>query len=618
LYKRLVLEAQLATAVHGRVYHREIGGLFMIDVTAAPGVDLGAIERTLNDEMNVFLADDPPLPARELNRVKSEFFADFIRRSERIGGFGGKSDILAQFEVYGGDPGTYRRHLQRISGSRTEYVIAAARRWLTDGAFILEVHPFPEYTTTPSTVDRSRLPEPGAWPEVQFPEIERAVLSNGLELLLVQRDAVPVVEFRLLLDAGFSSDGASRSGTATLAMNMLDEGTESLTGLELSEKLALNGARLTTTSDLDSSEVSLSALKENLDESLDLFADVIQHPAFPEDQFERLRGEQLARIRREQSSPRQLALRVIPRLYYGDKHAYGIPWTGSGTESAVEKIEIEDLERFHATWFDPGSATLIVVGDTTLEEIRPKLEHRFKGWKPTKQSRKRIAEVDEPAPGVFLIDRPGSLQSLILAGRLAPPRANPQEIALEAVNEVLGGSFSARINMNLREDKGWSYGARSRIRDARGQRPFYVAAAVQTDKTSESMAEIRKELAAIVGGSPPSADELQRAKDKKTLTLPGRWETSDAVADSLAEMVRYDLGADYWSDYPARIRELTLPQLTSAAGSLMRPDGIVWVVIGDRDKVEAGIRELGFGEVHLITADGDRVEDDDPTALARN
>ena len=409
--------------------------------------------------------------------------------------------------------------------------MAAARRWLSDGAFVLEVHPFPEYAVSASTIDRSRLPVPGESPEVRFPEIERAVLSNGLDLLLVQRDSVPIVEFRLLLDAGFASDRSGRSGTASLAMNMLDEGTKTRSTLKLSEMLALNGAELTTTSDLDTSEVSLSTLKENLDESLDLFADVILNPAFPEKEFERLRNEQLARIQRERTSPRQMTLRVMPRLLYGGKHAYGMPWTGSGTESSVERIEVKDLEKFHATWFDPGSATLIVVGDITLEEIRPKLEHRFQDWKPTKRPRKSVATVDEPAPGVYLIDRPGSVQSLILAGRLAPPKANDEELAIEAVNEVLGGSFSARINMNLREEKGWSYGARSRIRAARGQRPFYVAASVQTDKTSESMVEIRRELAAIVGDSPPTAAELERAKVKETLTLPGRWETSVAVVN---------------------------------------------------------------------------------------
>jgi len=608
LYKRLVYQEQLATSVRGFTYDREIGGLFILYVTAQPGQELGKIERIIDEELRLFFKDGPR--EDEVERIKASYHADFVRGVERIGGFGGKSDILAQYEVYGGNPEGYKRELQRVAVTQPRFLRAIANEWLKDGSFVLEVVPFPEYATTESTVDRSALPEPGEWPEVRFPEMERAELSNGLQLILARRDAVPVVEFRLMLDAGYASDRSALPGTASLAMNILDEGTERFSSLQISQSLAMLGAELSTGSDLDSSVVTLSALTENLDASLDIFADVILNPAFDEKEFERLKKQQLARIQREMTTPRQMALRALPRLLYGDKHAYGTPLTGSGTEESMAAMKVADLEKFHKTWFDPGSATMIVVGDTTLEEIRPKLEERFSGWKPTKRPKKNVTEVKRSPSGIYLIDRPDSLQSVIIVGRVAPPKANRQEIAIEAMNEVLGGSFSARINMNLREDKHWSYGARSRIYDARGPRPFYVSAPVQTDKTKEAIVEIRKELEGIVGDRPPTAEELERAKDKKTLTLPGRWETSDAVVGSISDLVQFGLDENYWNSYPGRVRGLTLEEVSGAAETVVKPDGFVWIVVGDRSKVASGLRELGLGELQLITADGEPVEGD--------
>ncbi len=607
LYKRLVYEDQIATDVGGFYYARELGSLFIAWATAAPGQDPAAVERALDEEMARLLAEGPS--ERELERVKTQYRAGFVRGIERIGGFGGKSDILASNEVYGGSSDLYKTTLARRAAATAADLQRAGQEWLADGAFVLEVRPFPEYQTAETGADRSGVPETREFPDVGFPDMHTAELSNGLRVILVQRHAVPVVSFQLLVDAGYAADHGAVPGTASLAMTMLDEGTASRSALEISEELALLGASIGSFAGLDTSTVTLSSLAESLDASLAIYADVILNPAFEEKEFQRLKKQQLAAIRREKVSPFQMALRVMPKLLYGADHAYSLPFTGSGTEASVESLERGDLEAYHRTWFKPDNATLVVVGDTTMAQLEPQLEDLFRSWKKGEVPEKKLGTVEHlPRSAVYLVDRPGSQQSILVAGHVAPPKSNPDEIAIETMNEVLGASFSARINMNLREDKHWSYGARSVIVDARGQRPFVVFAPVQTDKTKESMAEIQKELEDIIGDRPPADDELARAKSNTTLSLPGRWETSQAVGGSIAELIQYDLPEGHWDTYPGRVQGLTLEQVAAAAREVVHPDRLVWVVVGDREKIEAGIRELGLGEIQFLDADGNPLD----------
>jgi len=602
-YKRLVYDEQIATDVAAFVSLREIAGQVQIRGTAREGVELADVERALDEELSRFLTEGPT--ATELQRVKTQYRARFIRGIERIGGFGGKSDVLAQNEVYAGDAGFYRTTLQRVASATADDLRQAAVRWMGDGAYVLEVHPFPTYGTMASSVDRSALPEPGAPPTARFPELQRATLSNGLEIVLAQRNAVPVVNLRLMVDAGYAADQFGRPGTASLALDMLDEGTESRNALQISDELALLGASLGTGSNLDVSTVSFSALYENLERSLDLFADVVLNPAFPEEDFRRLQRQRIAQIRQEKVQPFGMALRVFPALLYGEDHAYGSPMTGSGTEASVQQITRGDLQQFHRTWFRPNNATLIVVGATTMNEIRPLLERRFRAWTKGDVPHKNLATVDQrPSSSVYIMDRPGAIQSVIFAGHVAPPKANDIEIPIEVMNTILGGDFSSRINMNLREDKHWSYGAGSIVWDARGQRPFIVYAPVQSDKTKESLAEIAKELQGTQGDQPFTEAELAFAKNTRTLTLPGSWETANSVAGSIADIVRFGLDDRYYETYPARVRALTVRQVQQAAESVIKPDRVVWVVVGDKAKIAAGIRALGFGPMYEIDGDG--------------
>ncbi len=610
LYRRMVYDDQIATDIGAFVLAREFGSMFLVFATAQPGQDLAEVEAVLEEELQAFLASGPT--EEELARAQASQRASFIRGVERIGGFGGKSDVLAASEVYLGSPDGHVQQQENLLTATASDVHNAAVEWLDEGVLTVEVRPYATYTTMDSTLDRSSgPPEVTEFPQASFPARQTAELDNGLKVILAQRDAVPVVNFTLLLDAGYASDQFALPGTARMAMAMLDEGTTSRDALEISDALDTLGATLGAGSNLDASSVSMSALASNLDESLGLFADVVLNPSFPEAEFDRLKQQQLAGIGREKVQPVSMAQRVLPRILYGEGHAYSNPLTGSGTEQSVSELSLESLRSFHDTWFRPNNATLIAVGDITLDELVPAIEARFADWEAGDVPAKNLAEVPaQPETVVYLIDRPDSAQSIIFAGQVAPPKGDPANLRIEAMNDMLGGGFTSRINLNLREDKGWSYGARAILLDAAGQRPYYVFAPVQTDRTAESMAEIDKELRGIRSGGnrAPTADELAKVTDQNTLTLPGRWETNSAVMASLVEMVRFDLPEDYWDTFADAARGIGLSDVSAQADRVLQPDNLAWIVVGDRVRIEEKIRALGLGEMRFLDADGNPVE----------
>ncbi len=603
LYKRLVYDEQTATDVNAYVDLREIGGQLVIRATVKPSGELARVERAIDEELARFIQTGPT--ASELRRVKTQSRANFIRGIERIGGFGGKSDVLARNEVFTGSADHYLVTERRIATATAGDLKSAAARYLSDGDWALEVHPYPTFEAAATGADRTKLPDAGTPPDARFPAIGRATLPNGLKIVLAERHSIPQVQLTLLVDAGYAADQFAAPGTASLTLDMLDEGTTRRSALQISDTLSQLGAQLSTSSQLDVSRVALSTLKENVDPALDIFADVVLNPSFPQADFQRQQRQRLARIQREKVQPVQMALRVFPQLLYGANHAYGNPLTGSGTEQSVTQMTRDDLVRFHRTWFKPNHATLVIVGDVSLAEIQPRLTRLFSGWKAGDVPQKNVGTVaDQARPVVYILDRPGAEQSVILAADLAAPKANPHEYAIEAMTSLLGGQFTSRINMNLREGKHWSYGAFTFIWDARGQRPFIAYAPVQTDKTKESMIEVDRELRGILGPRPVAADELAKAQANLTLTLPGNWETMDAVQGSLEQLVTFGLDDHYYETYAQRVRALTIPDAAGAAEETIRPDHLVWVVVGDRSKIEAGIRELNFGEIRFLDADG--------------
>jgi len=600
-YKRLVYDDRIATQVQAAQGGREINGQFQINAFAQPGAGLEKVEASVREELARFIKEGPN--DSELERVKVQYEAGLVRGMERVGGFGGKSDRLAQGAMFAGNPEQYKLALNWVRQATKADLQQVAREWLSDGVYILEVQPFPELKSVTSAVDRSKLPVTSNPADAKLPKLQRATLSNGLKVVLAERHDTPLVNFWMQVKAGSSADEPSKLGETKLMTSVLTGGTKSRDALQISDELQRLGANLEAFSNLDFTMIQLSSLTDKLDASLDLYTDVLLHPTFPESEFKREQAIQLAAIQQEQSEPIGMALRVFPPLLYGAGHAYAMPYSGSGRPDTVARLSREDLEKLHATWVRPNNSVLVVVGDTTLASLVPKLEKRLAAWKPGDVPAKTIAHVERPKqPVVYLIDKPDAQQSVIIAGGIAPPINANQEIALGTLNDIWGGTFGSRVNMNLREDKHWSYGAQSVLLVTTAQRPFIAFAPVQTDKTKESLEELRKEVKDVVGSRPPTAPELDKAKLRKVLELPGSRETQNAVGRSIRAILQGGLPDDYWDTYAGKVKALSVGDLKDAARTLIDPDHMIWVIVGDRAKIEKPIRDLNLGEVRIIQA----------------
>ena len=603
LYKRLVYEDQIASSVAAFEWSKELASNFIALANVKPGGDREQVQQVMWEEISRLMEEGPT--QEELVRVKADYFAGFIKGMERIGGFGGVSDILASNQTYFGDASYYKKVLQYVEEATVADVQATAKKWLSKGKHILVCEPFPEYEVADAGVDRSQLPPLGPPKSSRFPELQRAELSNGLKIVLAQRSGVPTIVMNMLFDAGYKTDFRSSPGTASLAMNLMDEGTENMNSLEISEKLQLLGASLSTGSNQDISNVYMNTLKPTLQGSLEVFADVLLNPAFPQKEFNRLQTEQINDIKSEKSQPVAMALRVMNKFLYGEGHPYSNPYTGTGYESTVAALTREDAREFYDTWIKPNNATLVVTGDVSMAELRPMLEKSLGKWR-----RGQVPEISFPEPKtgtkntLYLMDRPESQQSVIIAGNLTEKYGDLPEVALGQMVSILGGDFTSRINMNLREDKHWSYGAGGFVLGARNERPFIVYAPVQTDKTAESVSEIRKELSEFVSTRPATAAELEKVKTNEVLKLPGQWETNAAVAGSVANMVRYDLPDDYYQQYDANVRNLSLDDVRSVSNTVVRPADVNWFMVGDRAKIVEKLDGLGFDQIIEIDADG--------------
>ncbi len=608
LYKTLVYDKQLATSVYANNQEFELASMWQIVADVKPGVDHAVVDRIIEDELNKLIASGPT--ADELARVKASVEAGFIRGVERIGGFGGKSDVLATWETYLGDAGAWKTQLENYRKADAKSLQATARNWLSSGVHTLEVHPFPNYTAAKTGADRSKLPEVSSAPELVFPKVQRTTLKNGLNVVLAERHTIPTIGFQLQFDSGFAADQGGKLGTANFAVSMLDEGTRSRSSLQISAEAERLGAQLGSGCGLDTCSVSLDALKQNTDASLALFADVVRNPDFSQEEIDRVRGRWINGIKREKTQAQSMALRTLPPLLYGANHAYGIPFTGSGTEASISSLTRADLQAFHQRWLRPDNATLVVVGDTTLNEIVPKLEQAFSGWQApaTAKPVKQIAEVQLPAKArVFLIDKPGAEQSTIIAGQVFPSARVDNYLTLNALNDAIGGQFSSRLNMNLREDKHWAYGAYAFTQDAVGQRPYLAFAPVQTDKTAESVKEVIKEYRDLLGSKPVTAAELEKSVLNAVRALPGAYETAGAVQGTLSWMVQYQRPDNYVETLKGRYEAIKLDDVNAAAKATLKPEQFTWVIVGDLAKIEQGVRDLKLGEVTVLDVDGNKL-----------
>ncbi len=602
LYKRLVYDDQIATSVHGGYWAAEITGQFLIYASPKPGVPLEKLELAIADELKR-LAEDGPT-RKELARINTTMKADYLRGIEGVGGFTGKANLLAQSYVFTKDPQYYGKALADAANVSAKQLQRTAAKWLSSDHLSLMVEPVAKFQTQLSDVDRSKLPEIATPADLVMPLLQKTQLKNGLEIIVAQRGTLPLVEITLQLNAGHAADAQFSPGTNSLTMAMLDEGTKKLSSLELSAKLDALGATLSTAATLDTSTVHLSALSDNLEDSLELFSAVITQPQFPEKELPRVKASQLAKIKHEKASPFSMALRTLPPLLYGKDHAYHTSFTGSGTTSDIEAMSTEALRTFHKTWFRPDNAQLIIVGDTSLDAILPLLEDQFGDWEnpAIPQPKKTLSQTTLPQQQrVFLIDKPGSESSLVIAGQLAPPENNPNAIEQNLLNKVLGGMFTSRINMNLREEKHWSYGARAALLSARAQRPYLFYAQVQVDKTAASMSEILMEIQAIQESRPVTTDELSKVKSNLTLKLPGQMETLGAVNGAIAANLRFDRDDNYQQTLVSLVGQVSLEQVQAESQTLLHPDQLTWIIIGDLKQIEQSIRDLKLGDTEVLS-----------------
>ncbi len=603
LDRRLVYDQSLATAVTADVYPAELGSLLVVTATVRAGVEASLVEQQMDAVLNELVQQGPS--ADELQRARSRILSNFTRGAERLGGFGGRSDILAESATYDGRADGYLARLDRIATSTTTEVRDASRATLGAPHYTMTVTPVPALDAGQTSVDRAVLPPLGDPPDVAFPAVQRATLSNGVKVVLVERHATPLVNVTLAVDAGFAADAPETAGAASLALDLLDDGTATRDTFRIVDELDRLGAQIATGSSLDLSFVRLRALTRNVGASLDLLGDVVLNPSFPQDMVDLAKKRRLAQIGQEKAQPTSAATRIIPQLLYGATHGYGAPLTGSGYEPTVSALTRDHLVQWHRDWFQPAAATLIVTGDTTLAAVRPELERVFGRWRSGSVPVKRIQPVPATAGRrVFLVDKPGAPQSVIVAAHVSEPGGLPEDLAIETVMRNFGGMATSRLNRNLRLDKAWSYGTQGVLQDARGQRPFIVIAPVQTDKTRDAILEVAKELRDIAGARPIAGEEFASIMRTQTLGLPGRWATLAALETAIVQLVNYGYPDDYFATYARRVRTLSDADLAAAGKRFIRPGEAVWLVVGDLALVEKGIRELDLGEVVRLDADG--------------
>jgi zinc protease len=618
----LVRDKKTAVSVSAGDEPFERVGEFTVEAMVKPGVDPALVGRQLDAVIAEFIRNGPT--ADELKRAKTDDISGTIRGLESVGGFGGKAVTLASGQVYAGDADFYKKELAEEAALTPAQVRAAAQRWLSRPVFAYTLAPgkrsaYEESTlngdsagagggakvtaasalaaeTTTAGIDRSQLPPIGQIADLVFPTIEHSRLSNGIPVLFAHRSGVPVVRVGIDFDAGNAADPKQALGTQAFMLGMLDEGTDRYNSVQIAEAEENLGATISASPSMDRSSVYLSALAPNLPQSLDLMADIVRHAAFAPVEVDRVRGQQLASIAEETKQPVGLALRTLPPILYGKAHPYGVPFSGSGDPAVVAKLTPGDLLAFHDSWLRTDNATIFVVGDTTLADVMPLLEKSFGDWREpaAKPVKDFTAPVAPQVSRILLIDRPNTPQSLILAGEIMPVQGTDDLIALNEANEVLGGAFLSRINMDLRETKHWSYGVFGIIDRVQHQVPYLILAPVQTDQTGSSIAALRSDMAAFLASKGVTSEELTRTIDGSIRELPGQFETAEAVMGGMESNTLYHRPDNYYETLASKYRALTAPELDAAAKAAIDPSKLTWVVIGDAAKVKPQLDSLGI------------------------
>lgn len=608
LRNRLIIEENLVTRVTSSLELLEMCGVFIIRASINNGVNASKVEDSIKEEIVTFIKKGPS--ENELKRVKTMYLSKLVRSAERIGGISGKAQMLAQGEILRNNPGHYKENIRIIQQASVEDVRKAAKDWFSQGVFVQEVRPEPEYHANGREIDRIKMPKPREIPESKLPKLQRSTLDNGLKIILVEWPSIPFIRINLIFNAGYAADITAKPGTQNLTLRMLDKGTKTRNMQQISEEIGLLGATLGVGANLDFSSISMSVLKPNLENSLKIFADILLNPVFPSEQFNLLKQVQLSSIAQEKTQVLSRALRVLPGILFGKNHVYGIPFSGNGESESVSLITREDVRKFYEIWFRPNNATIIVVGDTSMDEIMPKLNDVFNRWNPKDIPEiKIIATKLKNKSVVYLMDRPNSSQCGIIAAQLINSRDETKEVAIDIAHSALAGSSTkSRIGMNLRENKNWSYMTYSFIVPTKGQRYYVIYSTVQTDKTAESINEIIKEMRGFVGDFPINKLEFESTKKGLTLTLPGELETGSDIIGKIVPIIRFGLPIDYYDYYVKKVNKLTLYEVAQVSKEIYRPDNLVWIVVGDKTKIEEKIKQLDIGEVISINDKGNPIK----------
>ncbi len=617
----LVRGEQLAVSV--TAYSMQLEQLSMLQATmdVKPGVDPAVAEKRFDALIAQYIAEGPT--EDEVRRAATTAVSSQLGSLEQVGGFSGKGAQLAEGLLYAGDPAQFKKDLAGTAALIPAEVRAALQRWLTRPAFSLTISPgsrtekgevmggWGDEATSPKIAPdaKQRAPRLATGPKrtappvapvgvMSFPAVERFTLSNGIPVALARRTAVPTVLVSLNFDAGFAADAQDTPGTQSLMLGLLDEGTASRDAIAIAEEQERLGARVSAGAGLDSSAIMLSALVPNLAPSLALMADLTRNPAFKAEDVARVRDQQLAEIAQITASPRGLATRSLGPLLFGAGHPYGLPGDGLGETAAVAALTPEALRAAHTKWLRPDLARITVAGDITMAELRPLLEAAFGGWQPPAMPRplkSLSAAIPAARPRIVLIDRPNSPQSVIVAGRVLG--LTGRDLGLEAIdlaNEVLGDGFLSRLNMDLREDKGWSYGVRTGVSSPLGPRTLTLLAPVQSDRTGDSIKLLLANMKALGGTRPVDQQELARVTDGNIRGLPNRFETSAQVLGAIIANDRLSRPDDYYATLPSRYRAIDAAALNAAARQWLQPEGLTFVVVGDRKLVEPQLKGLGL------------------------
>jgi len=625
----MVRGEELATGVFAYSQQHEQLSFLQATVNVKQGVENAAARGLLETEIARMIADGPTQD--EIDRAVTQIVSGTIGSQQRVGNFGGKGQILAEGMLYTGNPGHFRAELEQMAALTPEAVRAAMERWLSRPSFTLVVtpgertldggtlggwgdehlNPAPE-PDTGSDIEVTRtgperaLPTPEPVGALTFPQVERATLSNGIEVVLARRDAVPQVSIAMAFDAGSVVDPIGMAGVHETMIDVLSEGTTTRSALDIAQEQEALGASLNAGAGVDRSVVSLTALTANLAPSLDLMADVVRNPAFAPDAVARVRQQREASIAQQLASPAGLAQRAFLPLVYGENHPYAYAST-SGDAVAVAGLQASDLAAEHAEWMRPDLASITVVGDIAMNDLVAALEASFGDWQaPATAAPTKTIDVPTPAPAMRLVvvNRPNSPSSYLTLGRLTPFVGQPDGFeAVELANEVVGNGFLSRLNNDLRETRGWTYGIRSSIPSASGQRRLQVGTQVQADRTADSIRVILDQMRDFPANRPVDATELQRVTDGNIRNLPNRYETNGQVLGALTDNQLLGRDLRYQVGLPDIYRGIDGGQINAAAASYLQPENFVIVVVGDRSVIDAQLETLDMDIEYLDAED---------------